>query len=63
MIINGLIIMTLGENKNISNESGEKKNNGHKYRIKSKLLGDLLELESNVKYAWHVDWPCKARFR
>lgn len=25
MIINGLIIMTLGENKNISNESGEKK--------------------------------------
>lgn len=30
MIINGLIIMTLGENKNISNESGEKKNNGHK---------------------------------
>lgn len=26
MIINGLIIMTFGENKNISNESGEKKN-------------------------------------
>lgn len=25
MIINGLIIMNLGENKNISNESGEKK--------------------------------------
>lgn len=33
MIINGLIIMTLGENKNISNESGEKKNNGHKKRM------------------------------
>lgn len=32
MIIIGLIIMTLGENKNISNESGEKKNNGHKNR-------------------------------
>lgn len=33
MIINGLIIMTLGENKNISNESGEKKNNCHKNRM------------------------------
>lgn len=33
MIINGLIIMTLGENKNISNESGEKNNNGHKNRM------------------------------
>lgn len=41
----------------------EKKSNGLKNRMSSQLLGDLLELESNVKYAWHVDWPCKARFR
>lgn len=39
-----------------------KKFNDLKNRMLSQLLGDLLELESNVKYAWHVDWPCKVRF-
>lgn len=39
-----------------------KKVNDLQNRMLSQLLGDL-ELASNVKYAWHVDWPCKARFR